>query len=420
MSLFSLISLLIAIPAVLTYVNYRFIGLPTTIGVMLIALAMSLCLIGADFVGIPVRGFAVALLERLHFREVLLSGMLAFLLFAGALHVNLRELRGEMIVVLMLATVGVLASTAIVGLLTWVAANALGLGLSLSESFLFGALISPTDPIAVLGILRSAGAPKSLEVQMAGESLFNDGIGVVVFAVILGITGAGSMGHPPTGMDVAIIVLREVGGSLALGLAVGWVAYRMLRSVDNHQVEVFITLALAMGLYTLASNLHMSGPLAVVVAGLLIGNPGRAHAMSSHTVEQLDLFWELIDEILNVVLFVLIGFEVLVVSFSRPMFLAGMIAIVLVLVARFVSVGGTLALLRRSRLFPRHAVTLLTWGLRGGISVALALSLGEGVGGRSLILAMTYVVVVFSIVVQGLTIGPLIRATKGRAEQTSA
>ena len=415
MSIFGLLALVISVAAVMSFVNYRFVGLPATIGVMLIALAMSLCLIGADLVGLPVRGFAVDLLGRLHFHEVLLDGMLAFLLFAGALHINLTELRGERIVVLLLATVGVLASTAIVGFLTWALVRALGLGLSLGDSFLFGALISPTDPIAVLGILRSAHAPKSLEVQMAGESLFNDGIGVVVFSLILGITGGGAAGGPPSATEVGILVLREVGGSVALGLLVGWIAYRMLRLVDNHQIEVFITLALAMGLYSLASGLHTSGPLAVVVAGLLIGNPGRAHAMSAHTVEQLDLFWKLIDDILNVILFVLIGFEVLVIPFSKEMVLAGLVAVVLVLFARLGSVGGTLAVLRRFRSFPPRAVTILTWGgLRGGISVALALSLGDGIRSRELILAMTYVVVVFSIVGQGLTIGPLIaRVNRG-------
>jgi CPA1 family monovalent cation:H+ antiporter len=410
MSPFSLFAIVIAIAAGLSFINYKFVGLPTTIGVMLIALGMSLCLIAADLVGLPVRSIATALLERLHFREVLLDGMLAFLLFAGALHVDLGDLRAEMPVVLPLATAGVLASTAIVGSSTWAVSNLIGLGLSLTDSFLFGALISPTDPIAVLAILRSAGAPKSLELQMAGESLFNDGIGVVVFASIAGLMGAGGVHHVSGAGSVVVFLLREVVGSLALGLVVGWLVYLMLRSVDNYQVEVLMTLALAIGLYALASALGTSGPLAVVVAGLLIGNHGRARAMSERTVEQLDSFWELIDEILNVTLFVLIGFEVLVIQFSKLLILAGLIAIVLVLAARFASVGATVAVLRRSHPFPRHAVTILSWGgLRGGISVALALSLGPEIPGRDVVLAMTYLVVVFSIAVQGLTVGSMVK-----------
>jgi CPA1 family monovalent cation:H+ antiporter len=416
MSLFGVLSTVVVVAALLSFINYRFIGLPTTIGVMLISLLMSLCLIGANTLGLPVHGLAVAILERLHFREIVLDGMLAFLLFAGALNVDTQELLGQKLVVGVLATVGVLASTVLVGGAVFLVSRALGLGLGLAGSLLFGALISPTDPIAVLGILRSSSAPKALEAQMAGESLFNDGIGVVVFSVILGIaSAAGPAGEGPGLGAVAALLAREVLGSLALGVSAGWVTYVLLRAVDDYHVEVLLTLALAMGLYTLASTLHTSGPLAVVVAGLIIGGVGRARAMSPRTIEHLDTFWELVDEVLNVALFVLIGFEILLLPFSRSVLLLGLVAVVLVLAARYVSVGATVLALRRRRAFEPHAVTILTWGgLRGGLSLAMALSLGPAIPGRSTIQAMTYVVAVFSIAVQGLTFGKLVRATTAR------
>ena len=412
MSLFGLISIVIVMAAVFTYVNHRFIRLPTTIGVTLIALVISLALILAAALGVPSRGPAAALLEQIHFGEVLLDGMLAFLLFAGALSVDLTELLGQKLVVGVLATAGVVASTFIVGGLTWALGRSLGLGLTLFESLLFGALISPTAPIAVLAILRSTSAPQALAAQMAGESLFNDGIGVVVFSVLLGLAGAG--GTSATGIDfgtVARLLATQVLGSLVLGFAAGWLTYLMLRSVDNYQVEVLLTLGLAMGVYSLATALGTSGPLAVVVAGLLIGGAGRARAMSARTVEHVDMFWELIDETLNVVLFVLIGFEILVVPFSLRLLAMGLLGVVLVLFARFLSVGGTVLALRRVRHFEPHAVTVLTWGgLRGGLSLAMALSLGPQIHGRHVIQGVTYVVAVFSIAVQGLTFGKLVRA----------
>jgi CPA1 family monovalent cation:H+ antiporter len=422
MSLFTVLSLVIALAAVFSFANFRFIRLPTTIGVTLIALCMSLSLIGADALGLPVHAMAVSLIARLNFREIVLDWMLAFLLFAGALNVDLEELAGQKLSVALLASVGVLASTFLVGGMTWALSRSLGLGISLVESLLFGALISPTDPIAVLGILRATSAPKALQAQMAGESLFNDGFAVVVFSVILGVaaatgtgTGTGTAGSG-AGIDVgaiAFLFARQVLGSLLLGLVVGWLTYLMLRAVDNYQVEILLTLALAMGLYGLATALHTSGPLAVVVAGLLIGSKGRAHAMSPHTVEHLDMFWELVDEILNVVLFVLIGFEILVVPFTRSLLLMGVAAVALVLAARALSVGATVLALKRIRPFPPHAVKILTWGgLRGGLSLAMALSLGPQIASRHSIQAVTYVVAVFSIAVQGLTFGKLIRATR--------
>jgi CPA1 family monovalent cation:H+ antiporter len=305
--------------------------------------------------------------------------------------------------------VGVLISTLLVGSLIWLALGAIGLGLSFIYCLIFGALISPTDPIAVLGLLKTVGAPKSLETKITGESLFNDGIGVVVFLVLLGIATRGET----TVAEVALLFVEEAVGGVVFGLLAGGLAYWMLKQVDNYQVEVLITLALVMGGYALATAIHVSGPIAVVVAGLLIGNQGRLFAMSETTRDHLDTFWELLDEILNAVLFVLIGLELLVLSFKGEYLLAASIAIPIVLLARLVSVGLPIGLMRRTRAFSPWVVTLLTWGgLRGGISVALALSLPTGPE-RELILAITYVLVVFSILVQGLTIGPLLQRLLG-------
>jgi Na+:H+ antiporter len=411
-SLYTVLSIVIALAAVFSYVNLRFIGLPTTIGVTLIALVLSLALIAADRLGLPPHGAAASLVKRLDFSSLVLEGMLALLLFAGALTVDLEALKGQKVGIALLASVGALISTAVVGGLAYALSRALGLGINLLESLLFGALISPTDPVAVLSILRAANAPQDLEAQIAGEALFNDGMAIAIFSVLLDIAaaepGAGGLGAG----TVALVFARELGGSLALGLGVGWIALLMLRSVDDYHVEVLLTLALALGLYSLASGLHTSGPLAVVTAGLLTGSRGRARAMSARTVERLDVFWELVDEILNVMLFVLIGFQLLVLPLGIGFLARGAVAVILVLVARFASVGVTaLALSRFQRLAP-HSVKILTWGgLRGGMSIAMALSIPSEIVNRHSIQAATYVVAVFSIAVQGLTLGPLVRAT---------
>lgn len=283
-----------------------------------------------------------------------------------------------------------------------------GSGPPLIYCLLFGALISPTDPIAVIGIVKGAGTSKSLQTKIVGESLFNDGIGVVVFIVLLGIAAGG---HEITAGEVGLLFAEEAIGGAILGLLLGMVSYWMLKSVDNYQVEIFITLALVVGGYTLAGALHTAGPIAMVVAGLLIGNHGRSLAMSEKTREHLDTFWELVDEILNAVLFVLIGFELLLVPRVPSHLLLGLLAIPLVLAARFAAVGGTVALLRLRRTFSPGAVRIMTWGgLRGGISLALALSLPTGEE-RAVLLSAAYVVVVFSILVQGLTVGKLVKHT---------
>ena len=400
-------ALLVTLAAVLSYLNYRFVRLPSSIGLMLTALLLSLVVIGLGALGIHFDTFAAQTLAHIDFNQTLMQGMLSFLLFAGALHVNLNDLLRQKWTIAVLASVGVLVSTAAVGLGAYLLFGLLGVDMPLIYCLLFGALISPTDPIAVLGILKKAGVSKDLEIKITGESLFNDGVAVVVFLVLLGIAAGG---HEVSAGAIAVLFLQEAVGGALFGLAAGYLAYRLLRDVDEYTVEVLITLALVMGGYALATALHLSGPIAIVVAGLLIGNHGRSLAMSEHTREHLDTFWELVDEILNAVLFVLIGLEVLVLSFELSYLWAAALIIPLVLLARLVSVSLP-ALLPRLRIeFNRHVIKVLTWGgLRGGISVALALSLPAGEH-REALLAVTYCVVVFSILVQGLTIGRLVRS----------
>lgn len=393
----------LVITALLTYLNHRFLGLPTAIGVMAASLALSLILIGLDAAGLAqgLHQYEESLLRSIDFSGVLMQGMLSMLLFAGALHVDLSELKAYRWSVGALAVLGTMLSTAVVGLGMWLLLPWVGLPLSLIHCLLFSALISPTDPIAVMGILKSANAPKDLELVIAGESLFNDGVAVVTFALLLGMLAGGAT---PTAEEGLHILLREVGGGLLFGLALGYVTFRLLKSINNYQVEVLLTLAAVTGGYALASKLHVSGPLAMVVVGLIIGNHGRALAMSDETRRYIDMFWELVDEILNAVLFVLIGMEVLIIAFSTRNVSAIALAIVVTLAARLITVGAPVALLPRVFRLPSGSWKVLTWGgLRGGISVALALSLPVSVE-RETIVALTYGVVVFSILVQGLSI----------------
>jgi CPA1 family monovalent cation:H+ antiporter len=404
-----IIGLLITLTAVFSYVNHRYIKLPTTIGVMLIALVMSLALIGLGKFGLIEIGHKVeALLLSIDFYEVLMHGMLSLLLFAGAMHIDLSELAARKWPIGILATVGTLSSTFLVGGAAWWLFGLMQIDMPMIYCLLFGALISPTDPIAVLSILKSANAPKSLEIKIAGESLFNDGVAVVVFSILLGI----ALGGEQLGVgDIVKLFVTEALGGVVFGLVIGYVAYRMLKSIDSYHVEVLITLGLVLGGYTLAIQLHVSGPVAMVVAGLMIGNHGRSFAMSDTTRERLDTFWEIIDEILNAVLFVLIGFEVIVLTFTGDYLLASVLMLVVVLLARFICVGIPIAIMRNRFYleFSPHSIKILTWGgVRGGISVALALSLPTGAE-RDGLLAVTYVIVLFSILVQGLTIGKLIK-----------
>jgi CPA1 family monovalent cation:H+ antiporter len=404
MDLFQLTAALLTLAAVFSYFNYRFLKLPTTIGLMVIAMASSLALVAVGGVFPAIEAHARTHLAGIDFNKTLMQGMLGFLLFAAALHVNLADLRKQRVVISVLATAGVLMSTVLVGGLTYGLFTFMGVKIHLIYCLLFGALISPTDPIAVLGILKTVGAPKDLEMKIAGESLFNDGVAVVAFLGLLEIaTGTAEFDLH----RLSLLFLQEAVGGAAYGFALGYCALAMLRKVDDYKVEVLLSLAVAAGGYALAYAIHVSGPIAMVVAGLFIGNEARAGAMSEKTREHLDDFWELMDEILNAVLFVLIGLELLIIHFNGRTIFAGL--------ARFIAVALPVSLMRRHRVFTPGAIRILTWGgLRGGVSVALALSIpshleGAVVPEREIVLSITYVVVVVSIVLQGLTIGPLLR-----------
>jgi CPA1 family monovalent cation:H+ antiporter len=409
MDAFDAAAILIVLAAALGYLNHRVVHLPHTIGLVIMGAVASLAMVGADAVfpgaglGTAVRGF----LEGIDFHDALMNGMLSFLLFAGALHVDLDALMQRRWTILALATFGVLVSTAIIGtIFQWLAAAA-GFEIPFLWCLVFGALISPTDPVAVMSVLKSVKVPPTLEAKIAGESLFNDGVGVVVFSILVAAAVAGgdgfSVGH------AAELFVVEAGGGAALGAAAGWLAYRAMKAIDEHNLEVLITLALVMGGYALAQALHVSGPVAMAVAGLLIGNHGARFAMSDVTREHVTRFWELVDEILNSVLFLLIGLEVVAIAKDAGHLGVGLAAIVLVLAARAVAVGLPMVALTRWTDFTPGAFPMLVWGgVRGGISVALALSLPEGPV-KDTILTATYVVVVFSVVVQGSTIRRAVR-----------
>jgi CPA1 family monovalent cation:H+ antiporter len=411
MDIFELSAALLSLAALFSFLNYHFFRLPTTIGLMLYSLLLSLAIIGIGAYYPEFRERVAGSVKQVDFDETLLHGLLGFLLFAGSLHINLNELSRHWVLIGLLISVGVIISTVLVGALTYGACALLGLEVRFIYCLLFGALISPTDPIAVLGLLRQMGAPKELGIKIAGESLFNDGIGVVVF---LGLLEAARSEHGFDLPHLGELFLYEAVGGAVFGLILGSIVFWMLRSVENYSVEVLLSLALAAGGYALAMRLHLSGPIAMVIAGLLIGNQGRKYAMSPTTVEHLDLFWELIDEILNAVLFVLIGLEILVLEFQLSYIWLGLLLIPVTLACRAIAVAGPVAMLH-ARESTMGLIKILTWGgLRGGISVALALSIsstvrGEPVPERDVIIAATYIVVLFSILVQGLTVKHLVR-----------
>jgi len=398
---FDIIAVLISLAAIFGYLNYRYIKLPTTIGLMLLGLVFSFAIIITGQFKPELSEYAKSFVENVELDETLLGIMLSYLLFAGALHVKLQDLSNQRWIIGILSTFGVIISTFLVGSASYFILKILNIEITYSYCLLFGALISPTDPVAVLGILKKAGAPKSLETKITGESLFNDGVGVVVFISILGVIN-GDMN--PNGSEIAKLFLFEVFGGLGLGFLLGLIAFLMLRNIDQYQVEILITLALVTGGYSLAQHLHTSGPLAMVVAGLMIGNQGRLLAMSSKTEEHVDSFWELIDEILNALLFLIIGLEILALEFNSLFLVFGIIAIPLILATRMFAVSLPVLLLKKRRTFTKGVIRALTWGgLRGGISLALALSIPKGAE-RDLLLTATYVVVIFSIAVQGMTL----------------
>ncbi|MBK5440295.1 MULTISPECIES: cation:proton antiporter [unclassified Pseudomonas] len=402
-----LVAAFICLTTLLTYVNYRFIGLPPTIGVMVTALMFSLLLQGLSFIGYPgLEERIQQLIGQIDFGDLLMNWMLSFLLFAGALHVNLSDLRSYRWPIGLLATFGVLIATVVIGSLAFYIFALFGWHVSFLYCLLFGALISPTDPIAVLGVLRTANASKPLKTTIVGESLFNDGTAVVVFTVLLGIA---QLGETPTVGATAMLFAHEAIGGVVFGGLIGYIVYLMIKSIEQYQIEVMLTLALVIGGSAMATELHVSAPIAMVVAGLIIGNLGRKLAMNDMTRRYLDGFWELLDDMLNALLFALIGMELLLLPFNWLHVLAASLLAVAILLSRLLTVAPAILLLRRWRTVPRGTIRILTWGgLRGGVSVALALALPLGPE-RDLLLSITYIVVLSSILLQGLSIGKLVK-----------
>jgi len=410
MSASSLIAVLLTLTGLFAYLNHKFLRLPLAVGVMGISLTFSLLAIVGQHLGLPLQRWATDTLTHIDFSEALLNGMLSFMLFAGALHVDLAELREQKAIIALLATVGVLISTCVVGLSTWMLFRYLGLPIPFLACLTFGALISPTDPIAVMGLLKKMNVPKSLSTKIAGESLFNDGVGIVVFLLALRMWSSGSKALE--WQHTLLLIALEIGGGIALGLVLGALCYFLLRSIDNYQVELMLTLALVSGGYELASVVHASGPLAIVTAGLAIGTYGRRNAMSETSRRNLDIFWETLDEILNGMLFVLIGLQLLVLNLERSYLIAAVCSIPLVLGARFISLALPIAAVKLLRQRTSE-ISILTWGgLRGGISIALALSLSPGHIKEVLVIS-TYAAVAFSILVQATTMPMLLRARFG-------
>lgn len=408
MDIFNIITILIVLSAFFGYINIRFLKLPHTIGVMVIAIAFTIGIYVTSFVNDSLYGYLSNLIGTIDFETVLLDIMLSFLLFAGALHTNFDQLKVQRYPILIFATAGVLVSTFLVGGMMYFVLNLIGYPVAFLYCLLFGALISPTDPIAVLGILKKANVPKKLETKIVGESLFNDGVGVVVFLTIYQIAKAGTEEVAAT--EILTLFAHEVFGGILLGLAIGFLAFRMIKTIDDYDIEVMITLAAVMGGSLVAHMLHVSGPLAMVVAGLVVGNDTvRDSSMSEITEQYVDKFWELIDLILNAILFVLIGLEILVLHYETSYLIAGLIAIPLVLFARFLSLSIPIKLFEKKLNFVPKTNLIMTWGgLRGGISIALALSLTATME-RDLFLMVTYIIVVFAIIVQGLSVGKLVK-----------
>lgn len=408
MSLFEILAVVITVTALLGFLNRRWFGLPTTIGVLAGGMAVSIALIVLERTGVIGLSRFTGLLEQVRFDALLMNGLLSFLLFAGSLHVDLDRLLERRWTILLLATLGTLASTFLIGAAVWFVTGLIGVDLPFAFALVFGALISPTDPVAVLSILREVKSPPDLEALVTGESLFNDGVGVVLYAITLGFAVGATEVTP---LHIATLFAEEALGGVLWGAALGFAAYQLLRRIDDYTVEVLITLAVVTGGYALAHPLHVSGPLAMVVAGLFIGNHGRRFGMSETTRQHLDTYWTVTDEVLNAVLFVLIGLEVIVLDLAPGFVVAGVAAVGISLLARFISVGVPLSVIRIRTAVRPFTIRIMTWGgLRGGIAVALALALPAGPA-RDLILVMTYAVVVFSILVQGLTVETLVRRT---------
>ncbi len=407
MDYYLIATILVTLSAVFGYINVRFLKLPNTIGLMLITIIYTLAVFALSYFDDTLLQAELELIRQIDFKELLMDHMLSFLLFAGAMHTNFQQLRVQRWPIFLFATLGVLVSTFLVGGALYFLLQLLGLEVAFIYCLLFGALISPTDPIAVLGILKKAGVPKKLETKIVGESLFNDGVGVVVFLTIFNIASSGN-GEVNFG-EIAMLFVEEVLGGVALGLLLGWIAYRLMKSIDDFDIEVIITLALVMMGTIVAQKLHFSAPLAMVTAGLVVGNDTMRHSAMSDTTElYVDKFWELVDILLNAVLFVLIGMEMLVLVYDGNYLVAGLLAIPIILLCRYLSLLLPVNLFRKKLDFVPKTNLIMTWGgLRGGISIALALGLSKEMY-RDMFLVITYVVVVFSILVQGLSVGKLV------------
>lgn len=406
MEAYDIITVIVLLAAAFGYINHKFIKLPDTIGIMLLSVSASLIAVVLDHFSPLSFTSIINTINQIDFHSVVLNIMLGFLLFAAAIHIDINKLKSERAAIITFATIGTILSTAIVGMLFYFATRLFGFSLTVVDCLLFGALISPTDPIAVIGILRKANIPPSLEAKISGESLFNDGVGVVLFITLLEIKNIGL--SEVSFLNVAGFFLKEAGGGLLLGLALGYLCFWTIRSIDDYVTEVMITLAFVMGSYALAGILHVSGPLAMVVAGLITGSKALKLGVSDLTHDYLSKFWELIDALMNAVLFLLIGLVMLTIDFSVTLFLLACITIVIVLLARLISVFLPIIFLNK-KTFENNAVPILTWGaLRGGISVALALAVPNNMHGNMFV-SVTYTVVLFSIMVQGLTIGKYAR-----------
>lgn len=404
-------TILIFLSAVFGYINVRFLKMPNTIGLMIITIVCTISVLLLSYIDPTLLNLEKSIVYKIDFKTVLLDEMLSFLLFAGALHTNFKQLKIQRWPVLIFSTLGVVTSTFLVGGAMFFVLNIMGLQISFVYCLLFGALISPTDPIAVLGILKKANVPKKLETKIVGESLFNDGVGVVVFLTIFKIADTGLANVQIT--DVVNLFGLEVFGGIGLGIILGWATYRLMKSIDDYDIEVIITLAAVMGGTVIAHIFHLSAPLAMVTAGLIVGNDTvRSSSMSEVTEHYVDKFWELIDILLNAVLFVLIGMEILVLVLEGKYMIAGVIAIPIVLVCRYMSLLLPINFFKKKLNFVPNTNLIMTWGgLRGGISIALALSLPSEMH-RDLFLVITYIVVVFSIIAQGLTVGKLVSKLK--------
>lgn len=407
MALHEIIALVITITAAASYINYRFIHLPQSIGVTLITIIMAIVVVILGQFGLGVGEWARDMLIQINLSQALLNGMLSFLLFAGALHINIVELAKFRWIVGSLATIGVILSTIFIGLLTYYAAKLIGADLPLVYALIFGALISPTDPIAVLAILKIVDAPKTIEMKIAGESLFNDGVAIVLFVVLLEI--ALGLREPVSSGQIMIEFTRQAGGGIIFGIILGWMVAKLMSKATKFEVSCLLTLALVTGGFVFADTvIHVSGPITMVVAGLIIGNKMRSGDMPEVAINRLDAFWELVDDILNTVLFVLIGLEVIQLIFSLNGFELGLLAIPITLVARYVSVAIPVMFNNKFKSFNHKMIAMMTWGgMRGGISIALALQLPASPQ-RDIILILTYSVVIFSIMVQGLTMKSLV------------